>query len=192
MKTHILIMACAMALTLPAMDKSFADGAVYPGDVDKPFKLINDPEYKGHVIEACHAYMEAVDATRNPELAPSLSESECREKLAAAREELMKRVEMYPDEINDTDWGHHAFETSPFFAAVYGNDLDLVVFMVKRGALPFVPEYCYNGLELSFDLRSYLFQMRNRYNVLEIMLKARKAGIEIEGKEPTRPDPPRR
>lgn len=185
-------MACAMALTLPAMDKSFADGAVYPGDVDKPFKLINDPKYKGHVIEACHAYMEAVDATRNPELAPSLSESECREKLAAAREELMKRVEMYPDEINDTDWGHHAFETSPFFAAVYGNDLDLVVFMVKRGALPFVPEYCYNGLELSFDLRSYLFQMRNRYNVLEIMLKARKAGIEIEGKEPTRPDPPRR
>ena len=139
----MLTLACAITLTLPAMDKAYADGAVYPGDVDKPFKLINDPEYKGHVIEACHAYMEAVDAMRNPESALSARERE--EKLAAAREELMKRVEMYPDEINDTDWGHHAFETSPFFAAVYGNDLDLVVFMVKRGALPFVPEYCYNG-----------------------------------------------
>ena len=35
MNAHLLTLACAIALTLPAMNKAYADSAVYPGNLDR-------------------------------------------------------------------------------------------------------------------------------------------------------------
>lgn len=126
--------------------------------------------------------MEAISDSRNPK--SSLSEQEHKERIAQARKELVKRVDTYPDEINDTLWAHYALEASPLYAAVFGNDCDLVEYMLQKGALPFLPDDCYSDLELSRDAKAVLFRARSQYNVLEICLKARKAGIKIEGEVP--------
>ena len=181
MKKTLLAM-CAIGLAV-SLDIAKADGGVYPGNLDKQFHLRTDEEYKGHVIEACEAYMAAVADSRDPRC--PLSAQEHKDRIALLKEELMQRIEKYPDEINDTYWGHHALVASPFYAAVYGNDCDLLQYVLKKGALPFMPEYCYSGLKLSRDVESVLYHARSQYNILEICLKAKKAGVKIEGEEPT-------
>lgn len=181
-KIQLFTFATALAVFSSAIAK--ADSAVYPGNLDKPSYLVVDPEYKGHVIEACTAYMEAVEDSRDPRI--NIPEQEHKDRIAKAKEELMKRIETYPDEINDTRYsGPNGLEASPFYAAVYGNDCDLLKYVLKKGALPLMPEYCYSGLELSRDVKSVLYHARRQYNILEICLKARKAGIKIEGEEPS-------
>lgn len=178
---RLLAFTGALAILSSAIAK--ADGGVYPGNLDKDSHSCHDEQYKGHVIESCVAYIEAVSDSRRPEC--PLSEKEHKERIAMVREELMKRIEKYPDEINDTYWGHHALVASPLYAAVYGNDCDLLKYVLKKGALPFLPDYCYSDLELSRDVKSVLYHARSRYNILEICLKAKRAGIQIEGEEPT-------
>ena len=174
----------ATALAALTLVTAKADSAIYPGNLDKPSYLGVDPKRKGHVIEACKAYMEAVEDSRDPRI--NIPEQEHKDRIAKAKEELMKRIETYPDEINDTHWSApNGLEASPFYAAVYGNDCDLLEYVLKKGALPFMPEYCYSGLELSRDVKSVLYHARRQYNILEICLKARKAGIKIEGEEPS-------
>lgn len=163
---------------------AYADSAVYPGNLDKPSYLGVDKEkIQGHVIEACRAYIEAIEERRNPK--SPLSEQERRDKVAMAQKELVKRVDMYPDEINDTFWAHYALEASPLYAAVVGNDWRLVQHMLEKGALPFLPDYCFEGLEISPEIQVLLSHARSQYNILEICLQARKAGIKIEGEKPS-------
>lgn len=178
------LLTCLAALTLlPGTAR--ADGGAFPGNPDEPFYAPLDQErYCGHVLEACFVYVEAIREARRPHAGSSVQERA--ERVAEARQELIKRVEMYPDEINDTYWAHHAFEMSPLYAAVIGNDDILVKFMLDQGALPFFPDYSYEDLEISKDVQALLSQARRRYNVLEICLKARKAGIDLEGEEPSR------
>ncbi len=179
-----LLMTCAAALAVLTAGNACADAAVYPGNLEKPSYLASKKEkMQGHVIEACCAYMEAIAEAKNPK--SSLSEQEHNNKLALARKELLKRVEMYPDEINDTYWAHDALEASPLYAAVVSNDYRMVQLMLEKGALPFLPDYCYEGLELSPEVQTVLAHARLQYNVLEICLKARKAGITIEGEKPS-------
>lgn len=179
----IQFFTCATALAVLSAAMVKADGGVYPGNLDKRPLMHSDEGYKGHVIEACTAYMEAIEDSRTPTC--PLSAKEHKERIAILREELKKRIEKYPDEINDTYWGHHALTASPLYAAVYGNDCDLLKYVLEKGALPFLPDYCYSDLELSRDVESILYHARSQYNMLEICLKAKKAGIEIEGEEPT-------
>lgn len=134
-------------------------------------------------MAACWLYMEAVTTLRHtPPSSPHVQAH--RERVAAAREELVKRLEMYPDEINDAYWGHNELVASPLYAAVYGDDVELVQYMLNKGALPFMPEYCYEGQDLSEEVKSVLFHARAQYNVLEVFLQARKAGIKLEGDQP--------
>ncbi|MCH5285080.1 MAG: hypothetical protein J1E42_05710 [Akkermansiaceae bacterium] len=178
-------LSCTVALAMLAWNEAKADAGIYPGDPDKPSHLCVGAEYEGHVIQACEAYMRAItDADRLDDV--TLSEQMRRDMVSAARRELMDRIEKYPDEINDTCWSHGALQVSPLYAAVYGNDCELVEFMLNKGALPFLPDYCYSGLELSRDVRAVLSHARSQYNILEIILKAKKAGIEIEGEMPAR------
>lgn len=158
--------------------KAIADGAVYPGNLDKPIYLSLEKNMDGHLVQACRDYMEAVSNMRHA--GRSSSEQDLRDKVAMARRELVKRVEMFPDEINDTHWGHYELVASPLYAAVYGNDSNLVKLMLDKGALPFLPDYCFSDLELSRDVKSLLAQARSRYDILEICLQAREAGIDIE------------
>ena len=182
-KIQLIAITTTLAVLSSAIAK--ADSAIYPGNLDKPSYLGVDPKRKGHVIEACKAYMEAIDESRNPE-ENTISEQEHKDRIAKAKEELMKRIETYPDEINDTHWSApNGLEASPFYAAVYGNDCDLLEYVLNKGALPFMPEYCYSDLELSRDVKAILYHARSQYNILEICLKARKAGIKIEGEEPS-------
>lgn len=173
-----------VSLGLLVSNLSYADSAVYPGNLDKPSYLGADKEkIQGHLIEACCAYMEAIGETRNPK--SPFSKQELKDKVAMAQKELVKRVDMYPDEINDTFWAHYALEASPLYAAVFGNDWHLVQYMLEKGALPFLPDYCFEGLEISSEIQALLSHARSQYNMLEICLQARKAGIKIEGEKPS-------
>lgn len=70
---------------------TYADSAVYPGNLDKPSYLGTDKgKIQGLLIEAYCAYMEALEETRTPK--SSLSEQERRDKVAMAQKELVKRV----------------------------------------------------------------------------------------------------
>lgn len=92
---------------------------------------------------------------------------------------------MHPDEINDTFWTHYDLEAFPLYAAVIGNDWRLVQYMLEKGALPFLPDYCFEGLEISPEIQTLLSHARSQYNILEICLQARKANIKIEGEKPS-------
>lgn len=183
MKKAILLTCTAIVAVLSAPIAG-ADGAVYPGNLDKPSYLPDDKEkYHGHVIEACRCYMEAIEESRNAK--SSLSEQERREKVAEARRNMVERVNRYPDEINDTYWTQDGLYASPLYAAVFGNDYELVQYMLQQGALPFLPDYCYAELKISPEIQSLLFHTRIQYNILEICLKAKKAGIKLEGEQPS-------
>ena len=82
-------------------------------------------------------------------------------------------------------WTQDGLYASPLYAAVFGNDILLVRYMLQKGALPFLPDYCYTECELSPELQAILFHARNQYNILEICLKARRAGINLEGEQPS-------
>ena len=195
MKKSLFITCAAILLSFAAADKATADGAVYPGNPDKGKTLGYD---EGHVIHACETYMKAVYSllsTIRSDYHPESKEQRIqsgKEKVERAREELIKKVEQYPDEINDTLWIRGFLEYSPLFVAVFSNDVKLVKYMLDKGALPFLPDEAYNmigeyGVVLSDEVKAVLSQARAKYNVLEIMLKARKAGIKLEGTMPERP-----
>lgn len=183
MKKAILLTCTAIVAVLSAPIAG-ADGAIYPGNLDRSSYLADDKErYQGHVIEACRLYIEAIEEARNTK--SRLSEQEHVEKTEAARRYLIERIELYPDEINDTYWTQDGLYASPLYAAVFGNDYELVQHMLQQGALPFLPDYCYAELKISPEIQSLLFHARNQYNLLEICLKAKKAGIKLEGEKPS-------
>lgn len=184
MKNTLFMTGAAVLLSLAAAGTAKADGAVYPGNPDEPKYDVFGEKYKGHVVEACCLYMEAVTSLRHAHA--STHEQERKERVAAAKAELIKRVETYPNEINDAYWGHGELVASPLYAAVYGNDVELVQYMLKKGALPFMPEYCYDEQGISEDVKSVLYHARAQYNVLEIFLQAGRAGIKLEGDQPSR------
>ncbi len=183
MRNTLIFTFASVLFFISNAENAKADGAVYPGNLDTPSYLPNDNNrYHGHVIEACRHYMEAIEEERNSK--SSISITERRERVSEATEELLKRIELYPDEINDTYWTQDGLYASPLYAAVFGNDILLVQYMLQKGALPFLPDYCYTECELSPELQAILFHARNQYNILEICLKARRAGINLEGEKP--------
>ena len=187
MKTifHRILTTTALCLAVAYASPAKADGAIYPGNLDKSSYLANDKErYQGHVIEACRLYIEAIEEARNTK--SRLSEQEHVEKTEAARRCLIERIELYPDEINDTYWTQDGLYASPLYAALVGNDSSLVHYILQKGALPFLPDYCYTENQLSPEVQVLLFHARNRYNILEICLQAQRAGIKIEGEKPSR------
>lgn len=184
-KNTLIISLVSVLFSLVTTETAKADGAVYPGNLDKPSYLALDKDkYCGHVIEACREYMEAIEVERNPKSAISVQEK--RERVSKAAETLMKRIELYPDEINDTYWTQDGLYTSPLYAAVFGNDVQLLQYVLQKGALPFLPDYCYTECEISPELQTLLVNARKQYNILEVFLKAKKSGINLNGEKPCR------
>lgn len=183
MKNTLIVSIVSVLFFLVMAETVKADGAIYPGNLDKPSYLSLDKDkYCGHVIEACRHYMESIEEERNPKSKIPIQERHSL--VLAATENLMKRIELYPDEINDTYWTQDGLYASPLYAAVFGNDFQLLQYVLQKGALPFLPDYCYTECELSPELQTLLFNARNQYNILEVFLKARKSGININGEKP--------
>lgn len=118
MKTLIKQMVLACAVTLPV----WADGLSRGGIFERQFLY----EEEVHVLRAAESCMSIY----------YYENTNKKEKLAAAVQELRKMVEKYPDEVNDCETSHGASFTA-LRAAVDLNDVELVRFLLDHGAHPF-------------------------------------------------------
>ncbi len=133
---------------------------------------------------------------------------EARKACEESRADIVARMESHPHEINAVQTDHDWY-TSPLCSAIQVDDVELVRLMLAKGAIPFLTYADTDFLgpdgdtlvtpsrvgrdcdwqikETSREIRDLLRKARSEYNVLEVMLQAQAAGINLKEKAHQRP-----
>ncbi len=196
MKTqHLITLLVAACFTTAA----FGEWHLVPGDPDAPdaeFHPLTPGDLRElprrgrllyHLVE-CYRRCTDPDAFTKERAAAA----ECRRL-------VLERIESHPDEINDVLLDHGGTD-SVLYHAVRSNDVELVRLLLDKGAIPFLHEQdgwdtlgpSKGDLLLRMrgtkpEIIDMLRKERRRYNVLEIMIQAKKNGVDLKSTWPKRP-----
>ncbi len=119
MKTIPVVLLAASFLSLLTLPLNAAGASAHKGS--SPVEVSG---YRSHVMDAMTAYYEkAYNKEDNEE----------------ARQQAVRAIEAYPDEVNDFE-EQDGFCVTPLRIAVHCNDVELVALLLDKGAFPVLPD----------------------------------------------------
>jgi hypothetical protein len=180
-KTCCLVIAVMSAL--PVMSEESA----IPGNPDT--RLFENNVYylkRAHILPAMSVYVIWRGSHATSDMAgtgdlPKVTREQAKENLLAA-------IKQYPDEVNDASGCCGGF-SSILETAVWCNDLDVVKALLDAGAIPFSMKGSEDILDVKKPLKGDVLdpeiikvvkEAQGKYNLLEIIIQAKKAGFELK------------